>query len=233
MAKSNGKILLIEDDRNLGFVIKDFLEISKYHVILRDNGRDGLSEYNKNSYDLLMVDVMMPLMDGFTMVEEIRKKDTITPVIFITARSMTEDKIKGFKIGADDYITKPFSTEELLLRINALLRRTRVQISDNPGEVKYKIGKFVFEPKNLLLTSPWGEKRLTKRESDVLNLLSSNANNVVRRDVILKAVWGEDDYFMGRSMDVYITKLRKMLKEDEAVSIINIHNTGFMLEVKN
>ncbi|MBN2610327.1 MAG: response regulator transcription factor [Bacteroidales bacterium] len=233
MAKSNGKILLIEDDRNLGFIIKDFLEMSKYHVILRDNGRDGLAEYTRNGFDLLMVDVMLPHMDGFTMVEEIRKKDSKTPIIFITARSMTEDKIKGLKVGADDYITKPFSTEELLLRVNAVLRRTRLQIQDNTQDAKFKIGIFVFEPKNLLLTSPSGEKRLTRRESDVLNLLCSNANNVVRRDVILKAVWGEDDYFMGRSMDVYITKLRKMLKEDETVSIINIHNTGFMLEIKN
>lgn len=233
MARSNGKILLVEDDRNLGFVIKDLLEMSKYHVILRDNGRDGLTEYLKGSFDLILVDIMLPHMDGFMMVEEIRKTDIKTPVIFITAKSMSEDKIKGFKAGADDYITKPFSTEELLLRVNAVLRRTRVQASDNNEELKYKIGKFAFDYKNLLLSSPKTEQRLTKRESDVLNLLCINVNNVVRREVVLKAVWGEDDYFMGRSMDVYITKLRKYLKEDSSVSIINIHNTGFMLEVKN
>ena len=232
MAKSNGKILLVEDDRNLGFVIKDLLEISKYHVILRDNGKDGLNEFLKNNFDLVLVDVMLPHMDGFTMVENIRTKDEKTPIMFITAKSMSEDKIKGFKIGADDYITKPFTTEELLLRVNAVLRRTRPQINTIPQEFKYKIGKYLFDYKNLLLITPNSEQRLTKRESVVLNMLCMHVNNVVRRDIMLKTVWGEDDYFMGRSMDVYITKLRKLLKEDSSVSIINIHNTGFMLEVK-
>ncbi len=233
MAKSNGKILLVEDDKNLGFIIKDFLEMSNYHVILRDNGQNGLNEYLKNSFDLVLIDIMLPNVDGFTVVEEIRKKDFHTPVIFITAKSMSEDKIKGFKIGADDYITKPFSTEELLLRVNAVLRRTRLQLPGINEDLKYKIGHYLFDYKNLLLSSPVSEQRLTRRESDVLNLLCIHVNNIVRRDVMLKTVWGEDDYFMGRSMDVYITKLRKLLKEDSSVSIINIHNTGFMLEVKN
>ncbi|HJX70876.1 MAG TPA: response regulator transcription factor [Bacteroidales bacterium] len=233
MAKSNGKILLIEDDKNLGFIIRDFLELSKYHVILRDNGKDGLLEYSRNHFDLLLVDIMLPLLDGFALVEEIRKKNAEVPVIFITAKSMTEDKIKGFNIGADDYITKPFSTEELLLRVNAMLRRIRRRIPDQNEEIKYKIGKYIFDYKNLLLSTPDTEYRLTKREAEVLSLLCMNVNNVSRREVILKTVWGENDYFMGRSMDVYITKLRKYLKEDPSVSIINIHNTGFMLEVKN
>ena len=151
MAKSNGKILLIEDDKNLGFVIKDFLEFSKYNVILRNDGKDGLLEYSRNHFDLLLVDIMLPHLDGFAVVEEIRKKDNEIPVIFITAKSMTEDKIKGFKIGADDYITKPFSTEELLLRVNAILRRTRLRIPDQSEDVKYKIGRYVFDYKNLLL----------------------------------------------------------------------------------
>jgi DNA-binding response OmpR family regulator len=233
MAKSNGKILLIEDDKNLGFVIKDFLELSRYHVILRDNGKDGLMEYWRSNFDLLLVDIMLPQMDGFAVVEKIRKKDNEIPVIFITAKSMTEDKIKGFKIGADDYITKPFSTEELLLRVNAILRRTRLRIPDQGNDIKYKIGKYIFDYKNLLLSTSDTDYRLTNREAEVLNLLCMNVNNVSRREVILKTVWGENDYFMGRSMDVYITKLRKYLKEDASVSIINIHNTGFMLEVKN
>jgi DNA-binding response OmpR family regulator len=233
MAKSNGKILLIEDDKNLGFVIKDFLELSRYHVILRDNGKDGLMEYWRSNFDLLLVDIMLPQMDGFAVVEKIRKKDNEIPVIFITAKSMTEDKIKGFKIGADDYITKPFSTEELLLRVNAILRRTRLRIPDQGNDIKYKIGKYIFDYKNLLLSTSDTDYRLTNREAEVLNLLCINVNNVSRREVILKTVWGENDYFMGRSMDVYITKLRKYLKEDASVSIINIHNTGFMLEVKN
>jgi DNA-binding response OmpR family regulator len=233
MAKSNGKILLIEDDKNLGFVIKDFLELSRYHVILRDNGKDGLMEYWRSNFDLLLVDIMLPQMDGFAVVEKIRKKDNEIPVIFITAKSMTEDKIKGFKIGADDYITKPFSTEELLLRVNAILRRKRLRIPDQGNDIKYKIGKYIFDYKNLLLSTSDTDYRLTNREAEVLNLLCMNVNNVSRREVILKTVWGENDYFMGRSMDVYITKLRKYLKEDASVSIINIHNTGFMLEVKN
>ena len=233
MARSNGKILLIEDDRNLGFVIRDFLELSKYSVILRDNGKDGLTAYSKNQFDLLLVDIMLPHLDGFAVVEEIRKKDHDIPVIFITAKSMTEDKIKGFKIGADDYITKPFSTEELLLRVNAILRRTRLNVPSQSEDIKYKIGRYVFDYKNMSLSTPDVEHRLTKREAEVLNLLCMNVNNVSRREVILKTVWGENDYFMGRSMDVYITKLRKYLKEDTSVSIINIHNTGFMLEVKN
>lgn len=233
MAKSNGKILLIEDDKNLGFVIKDFLELSKYHVILKDNGREGLNEFSRNSFDLLLVDIMLPSLDGFILVEEIRKKDTDIPVIFITAKSMSEDKIRGFKIGADDYITKPFSTEELLLRINAILRRTRLRLPEQNDEIKYKIGRYIFDFRNLLLSNQDSEFRLTKREAEVLNLLCMNVNNVLRRDIILKTVWGENDYFMGRSMDVYITKLRKYLKEDTSVSITNIHNTGFMLEVKD
>lgn len=233
MARSNGKILLIEDDKNLGFVIKDFLILSKFSVILRDNGKDGLAEYSRNHFDLLLVDIMLPHLDGFAVVEEIRRKDHEIPVIFITAKSMTEDKIKGFKIGADDYITKPFSTEELLLRVNAILRRTRLKIPDQSEDIRYKIGRYVFDYKNLLLSTPDKEYRLTKREAEVLNLLCMNVNNVSRREVILKTVWGENDYFMGRSMDVYITKLRKYLKEDTSLSIRNIHNTGFMLEVKN
>jgi DNA-binding response OmpR family regulator len=232
MAKSNGKILLVEDDKNLGFIIKDFLELSKYSVILRDNGKDGLIAYSRNHFDLLLIDIMLPHLDGFALVEEIRKKDKEIPVIFITAKSMTEDKIKGFKIGADDYITKPFSTEELLLRVNAILRRTRLRIPDQSEEIKYKIGRYIFDYKNLLLSTPDKEYRLTKREAEVLNILCMNINNVSRRETILKTVWGENDYFMGRSMDVYITKLRKYLKEDSSVSVINIHNTGFMLEVK-
>ncbi len=233
MAKSRGKILLIEDDKNLGFIIKDFLEMSKFNVILRDNGQDGLKEYSKKSFDLVLLDIMLPLVDGFTVAEEIRKQNCEIPIIFITAKSMSEDKIKGFKTGADDYITKPFSTEELKLRINAIMRRTRIQVPSKKEEATYEIGKYTFDYKNLLLVYSQGEQRLTKREADVLNMLCMNINNVLRRDIALKSIWGEDDYFMGRSMDVYITKLRKYLKDDPSVSIINIHNTGFMLEVKS
>ncbi|NJK87199.1 MAG: response regulator transcription factor [Bacteroidales bacterium] len=223
---------MVEDDKNLGFIIKDFLEISQYHVIHKENGKEGLQEFVKNSFDLVLLDIMLPLTDGFTVAEEIRKRDSETPIIFITAKSMTEDRIKGFMAGADDYITKPFSTEELRLRINAVLRRTRFRIMGNGKETTFKIGKFTFDYKNHMLVSSDKEIRLTKREADVLNLLCLNVNNILRRDIALKTIWGEDDYFMGRSMDVYITKLRKYLRDDPSVAITNIHNTGFMLEVK-
>lgn len=232
MVRSRGKILLIEDDKNLGFIIKDFLENSKYHVILRENGRDGLQEFFKGKFDLVLLDIVLPLIDGYTVAEEIRRQECETPIIFITARSMTEDRIRGYSAGADDYITKPFSTEELKLRIKAVLRRTRIRIMGNGKENYFQIGKFTFDYKNHLLVSTDKEIRLTKREADVLNLLCLNVNNVLRRDIALKTIWGEDDYFMGRSMDVYITKLRKYLREDPSVAITNIHNTGFMLEVK-
>jgi DNA-binding response OmpR family regulator len=174
---------------------------------------------------------MLPLVDGFTVAEEIRKNDCMVPIVFMTARSMKEDKIKGFRIGADDYITKPFSTEELRLRINAILRRVNNKSDSGNKLPQYKIGNYTFDFSNHLLSSASGSKRLTKREAELLHLLCLNMNHVLRRNVALKTIWGEDDYFMGRSMDVYITKLRKLLSGDSSVSIVNIHNTGFKLEV--
>jgi DNA-binding response OmpR family regulator len=230
MTKSKGTILLVEDDKNLGIVIRDFLEISGYGVTLRENGKDGLMEFSEGSYDLILLDIMMPLLDGFTVAEEIRKKDCETPIIFLTARTMKEDKLKGFRIGGDDYITKPFSTEELKLRINAILRRS-FRNADRKSSV-YNIGRYIFDYSNHLLSLAKEERQLTKREAELLRLLCLNMNNVLRRDLALKTIWGEDDYFMGRSMDVYITKLRKMLGGDPSVSIVNIHNTGFRLEVR-
>jgi DNA-binding response OmpR family regulator len=232
MAKPKGKILLVEDDNNLGIVIRDFLEMSHFHVILKENGEEGLAEYRRGSYDLIMLDVMLPFVDGFTVAEEIRKTDCETPIIFITARSMKADKLKGFRLGADDYITKPFSTEELKLRIGAILRRTRQKQTDQETNSTFHIGSYHFDYPNHLLFSSNGERRLTNREAELLKLLCLNKNKVLRRDIALRSIWGEDDYFMGRSMDVYITKLRKLLNEDGGISIVNIHNTGFMLEVK-
>jgi DNA-binding response OmpR family regulator len=231
MTKSNGIILLVEDDKNLGIVIRDFLEMSNYQVILKENGKEGLEEFKKRSYDLILLDIMLPILDGFTVAEEIRKNDCEIPLIFMTAKSMKEDKIKGFRIGADDYITKPFSTEELKLRINAILRR--VKRATDSKTMRHIIGLYIFDFSNHLLSSSTGEHQLTKRESELLHLLCLNMNNVLRREVALKTIWGEDDYFMGRSMDVYITKLRKLLRGDPAVSIVNVHNTGFRLEVKD
>lgn len=230
MGKSKGTILLIEDDNNLGIVIRDFLEISGFRVILKENGKEGLEEFLRGSYDLVLLDIMLPLLDGFSVAEEIRKNDCETPIIFLTARSMKEDKLKGFRVGGDDYLTKPFSTEELKLRINAILRRSkRGQV---PKSSVYTIGRYTFDYSNHLLSNAQEEKQLTKREAELLRLLCLNMNNVLRRDLALKTIWGDDDYFMGRSMDVYITKLRKMLNGDPSVSIVNIHNTGFRLEVR-
>jgi two-component system OmpR family response regulator len=224
-------ILLVEDDKNLGFIIRDFLEMSDYQVFHKENGKLGLESFKKGTYDLVLLDIMLPLMDGFTLAEEIRKIDNDVPIIFMTAKTMKEDKYKGFRIGADDYITKPFSTEELKLRINAILRR--VKKNSNSKTVKYIIGNYTFDFSNHLLSSSASERQLTRREAELLHLLCLNMNNVLRREVALKTIWGEDDYFMGRSMDVYITKLRKLLSEDPSISIVNIHNTGFRLEVKS
>jgi DNA-binding response OmpR family regulator len=233
MVQSKGKILLIEDDLNLGFVIRDFLEMSHYHVIHKTDGMDGLTAFRKGSYDLILLDIMLPYLDGFSIAEEIRENNCEVPIIFITARSRKDDRIRGFRAGADDYITKPFSTEELKLRIQAILRRTKFQMPVEPGRKSYTIGSFTFDYQNHLLFSSTLQKRLTKREADVLNMLCLNKNKIMRRDLALKTIWGEDDYFMGRSMDVYITKLRKMLRDDPNIAIKNVHNTGFMLEVKD
>lgn len=230
MIRKKAVILLVEDDKNLGIVIRDFLEMSDYQVILKENGKEGFEAFNLGYYDLVLLDIMLPVMDGFTLAEEIRKADHEIPIIFMTARAMKEDKLKGFRIGADDYITKPFSTEELKLRINAILRR--VKRNQDTRASAYSIGHYTFDYTNHLLFSGKDERQLTRREAELLHLLCINMNSLLRRDVALKSIWGEDDYFMGRSMDVYITKLRKLLSGDPAVSIVNIHNTGFRLEVK-
>lgn len=232
MTIQKAKILLVEDDRNLGTVIHDYLEMSDYKVTLARNGQEGLDEFKQGSYNLVLLDVMLPMVDGFSVAEEIRKTDCETPIIFMTAKSLKEDRIKGFKLGADDYITKPFSTEELKLRINAVLRRTQSKNSPGSQNIVFTIGQHTFDYTSHLLISNGNERRLTKREAELLHLLCLNMNRILRRDIALKTIWGEDDYFMGRSMDVYITKLRKMLGTDPDVSIVNIHNTGFKLDVK-
>jgi DNA-binding response OmpR family regulator len=230
--KSKGNILLVEDDKNLGFILTDFLGMSGYQVEHAENGVAGLEIFRIGKFDLCILDVMMPLKDGFTLAREIRAMNENMPIIFLTAKTMKEDKIIGFKIGADDYITKPFSTEELNLRIEAILRRTRLSILGSDQPAVYQIGSYTFDYSNQLLTGPETERRLTKKEAEVLRLLCINKNKLLRREIALRMIWGEDDYFMGRSMDVYITKLRKFLARDPKVNITNIHRTGFMLEVK-
>jgi DNA-binding response OmpR family regulator len=231
--KSKANILLVEDDKNLAFVLTDYLSMSGYNVQHAEDGVAGLELFKNGKFDICILDVMMPLKDGFTLAEEIRVINEVVPIIFLTAKTMKEDKIRGFKTGGDDYITKPFSTEELSLRIEAILRRTRFSLLDGEQETTYKLGKYTFDYSNQMLNGPEGEKRLTKKEAEVLRLLCINMNKILRREIALKMIWGEDDYFMGRSMDVYITKLRKFLSGDPKVSITNIHRTGFMLEVND
>lgn len=233
MKKNNANILLVEDDSNLGFVLKDFLEISGYNVILARDGEDGLNQFRNGNFDLCVLDVMLPSKDGFSLAKDIMDINKDIPFIFLTAKNMEKDKIEGLKLGADDYITKPFSTEELSLRIEAILRRSRYSILKNDIPAVFEFGSMKFDYTNHILTTDKNERRLTKKEAEVLRLLCINKNQVVRREVALKNIWGDDDYFMGRSMDVYITKLRKFLKDTEKVSIINIPRTGFKLEVKD
>ncbi len=222
----------MEDDKNLGFILTDFLGISGYKVQQAEDGVSGLETFRNGKFDLCLLDIMMPYKDGFTLAEEIREIDKNVPIIFLTAKTMKEDKLRGFKIGADDYITKPFSTEELSLRIEAVLRRTRQSLITTDQGIVFQIGKYTFNYSNQVLSGFGQERRLTKKEAEVLRLLCINKNKILRREIALKMIWGENDYFMGRSMDVYITKLRKFLENDPDVNITNIHRTGFMLVTK-
>jgi DNA-binding response OmpR family regulator len=231
--KNIASILLVEDDSNLGYVLKDFLEISGYSVALAKDGEDGLYQFRNGNFDLCVFDIMLPNKDDYTLAKNILAINKDIPFIFLTAKNMEKDKIQGLKMGADDYITKPFSTEELSLRIEAILRRSKYSILKNDIPAIFDFGKMKFDYNNHILTTDKNERRLTKKEAEVLRLLCINKNQVVRREVALKNIWGDDDYFMGRSMDVYITKLRKFLKDVENVSIINIPRTGFKLEVKD
>lgn len=231
MENEKGLILLVEDDVNLGFVIQDTLKMAGYKVHLATDGKAGLKQFNENSYDLLLLDVMLPHKDGFTLAEDVRKVNTAVPIVFLTAKSMTEDKIKGFKSGADDYITKPFSSEEMLLRVEAILKRSgKTQV--NTEKDKFELGRYEFDYSNFQLTIDGNSKKLTKKEAEVLKLLCVNKNQVLQRELVLNMVWGNDDYFLGRSLDVFITKLRKYLSEDPNVTITNIHGVGFKLDCK-
>lgn len=225
----NTKILLVEDDPNLGFVIKDNLEMKGYQVTLCNDGESGENTFLQSAFDLCILDVMMPRKDGFTVARNIRKKNQQVPILFVTAKSMLEDKVEGFSAGGDDYITKPFSVEELQMRIEVFLRRSNGRES---VETVFELGQFVFDSSNLTLTKGSDTRTLTQKESDVLGLLCKNRDRVLKREEILKAVWGDDDYFLGRSMDVFISKLRKYLKDDPTVQIVNYHGIGFRLEIK-
>lgn len=227
------KILLAEDDTNLGNLLKEYLEAKGYKVVLAKNGKEAFEVFKKEQFDICLLDVMMPVKDGFTLAKEIREIDKNIPVIFLTAKSMREDAIEGFHAGADDYITKPFSMEELQLRLQAILRRTKKNTLRNSEEKEFKIGKYKFDHSRQVLELTGKEQKLTTKEADLLKLLCLNSNDVLDRNLALKSVWQGDNYFNSRSMDVYIAKLRKYLKDDSKVEILNIHGRGFKLLVQN
>lgn len=224
-------ILLVEDDPNLGEVLNAFLEMEGFTVSLARDGEEGYEKFTKSKYNICLLDVMLPKMDGFSLGKMIRKKDKDIPIIFLTAKSLKEDKLKGFDLGGDDYITKPFDEDELVRRINAILKRT-TSVQDT-SELSFKLGNFEYNHVNLTLRIDENESRITQKEGEVLYMLLQSKNNVVRREDILVKVWGENDYFMGRSLDVFITKLRKHLKPDPQVKIENVHGVGFILSDDN
>ena len=221
------KILLVEDDSNLGSITSDYLIAKGFICNWEQNGELGYKSFVKNQYDIVILDVMMPIKDGFSTAIDIRGIDKKIPIIFLTAKSMKEDTLRGFDIGADDYITKPFNMEELVARINAVLRRSSLVSESHYDDIK--IGGFIFNPKKQILSKDDFSVNLTTKESELLTLLFKNKNDILERNHALKAIWGDDNYFNGRSMDVYIAKLRKYLKHDEKIQIINVHGRGFKL----
>ena len=258
MKSERGKIMLVEDSQNLRYVLKDYLEMLNYEVMDFGDGTGALRAFVKGGFDICIFDVMMPDKDGFTLIQEVRKIDKFIPVVFLTAKTSKEDKVKGFKLGCDDYIAKPFSTEELALRIEAILRRTRNNASKDEDlyqEEIYKFGDFVFNYSTLQLDHPIVNRSLTRKEAELLKLMCKHQNKLLPREIILKEIWGDEDYSVGRSMDVFLTKLRSYINIEKVpeehlnpggnrrnkykvgfepkVEICNVHGTGFILRVKN
>jgi len=226
---AKAKVLLAEDDASLGFIIKDALEEDGYEVVHCADGQTAIDRFHKNDFDICLLDVMMPNKDGFAVAKKIRSLTDMVPVLFLTAKSMEEDKIKGFQSGADDYITKPFNMSELLLRMEVFLRRTKKMHSEKVQE--YQIGKLKFSYTDLKITSVNGASSMTQKEADLLKFFCQHPNKVLKREEVLLNVWGKDDYFLGRSMDVFITKLRKHFKADPEVILETIHGVGFRFNV--
>ncbi len=226
--KKKMNILLAEDDKNLGNVLKTYLEVKGFQITLAVDGKEALESFKRNEYDFCILDIMMPVMDGFTLAKEIRKLDKHIPFLFLTAKSMQEDKIHGFEVGADDYLTKPFSMEELLMRIKAIIRRAE-ENKDKPDNRKYTFGKYTFDYNRQMLIIGKNQQKLTSKEAELLKLLCEHKNDVLDRSVALNKIWYDDSYFNARSMDVYITKLRKYIKDDPSVELINVHGVGFKL----
>jgi DNA-binding response OmpR family regulator len=229
MTQDKIRILLVEDDKSLASVIKDYMSLSGYQVTLCEDGNSALEAFKKNKFDICILDVMLPKMDGFALAEEIRKSDEITPILFLTSKSAKEDRIKGFKMGGDDFITKPFNIEELMLRIEVFLKRSRNHVN---VQKSFQFGNTVFDYQNFELTVQSKPRKLTEKEAEIMYALCSNMHKVIKRDELLMKVWGNDDYFLGRSLDVFISKLRKYLSADTSVEIENHHGVGFKLAVK-
>lgn len=225
------KILLVEDDFNFGNVLKNYLELNDYNVTLSRDGSEGIDAFYKHKYDICLLDVMMPKKDGFTLAKEIRQQNANVPIIFLTAKSMKEDMVQGFQSGADDFITKPFDSDVLLLKIKVLLKRASESFIMNE-ENDFEIGKYHFDYKSRNVTLDGVSNQLSPKEAELLKMLCIHTNDIMPREKALKAIWGDDNYFTGRSMDVFITKLRKYLKEDPRVDILNIHGKGFRLQIQ-
>jgi len=230
MDAAKPKILLCEDDTNLGMVLKNYLELNDFDVILERDGRLGLAAFQREKFDICLLDVMMPNMDGFTVAEEIRDINPDIPLFFLSAKTMKEDIIQGYKLGADDYITKPFDSEVLLLKIRAILKRNE-ELHKEEVRIEYDLGNYHFNPRLRELTINGKVQVLSPKENELLKMLSEYLNDLLPREAALKKIWGSDTYFNGRSMDVYIAKLRKYLKEDANIEIVNIHGNGFRLVV--
>lgn len=230
MERNKIAILLVEDDTNLGTVVRDYLSMSGYKVDLAGDGKSAWEAYSNHKYNLCILDIMLPERDGFTLAEMIRKKDETTPLLFLTAKASREDKHRGFRIGIDDYIVKPFDIEELAMRIEVFLKRSKNSTSSKNELI---IGKYIFDYKNLVLTFGGVQKELTQKEADLLKKLCTHMGEIVKRDEILHNVWGDDYFSTGRSLDVFIYKLRKYLKNDPSIEIQNFHSVGFKLVVNN
>ena len=234
METENKKILLVEDDQNFGAILKDYLVLNDFEVTLAKNGMEGFEKFKKDTFDLCILDVMMPYKDGYTLAKEIREKNKEVPIVFLTAKSMKEDVLKGYKVGADDYLNKPFDSEVLLMKIKAIMQRKANDVKTDHIKFEFQIGNFHLNSKLRFLTFKNEEPiKLSPKENELLKMLAVYENDLMPRELALTKIWRDDNYFTSRSMDVYIAKLRKYLKLDEDVEILNIHGEGFRLVVKN
>lgn len=231
MEEVKSKVLLVEDETNLGLILKDYLTAKGFDTTLCTDGQQGFDTFTKHKFDICLVDIMLPIKDGITLAKEMRQTNQYVPIIFLTAKSLPEDKLEGFTVGADDYMTKPFNMDELIMRIKAVLKRTSSSSSAIDQEGTFVIGKYTFDPVKQVLKLENDEKKLTSKEADLLRLLALNLNKTLDRNFALKSIWHDDSYFNARSMDVYITKLRKYLSGDNTIEILNVHGKGFKLLV--